>query len=203
MTTPPGMPHTRPMTRILATLALLASVLLAAPAHADSTTPTLEYPLSRVGDTVDVEVMVQAPTKAWGIRRAAKFYDAQVDGLTIHTRGTCAARPQAVCVRVIVDDYSPEEMLALDPSGSYWHGLTALGATERTIYLNLAGSVPNARWMDLRTARHELGHALGLAHHDGTEGVMVTEPKGGGEISLWPSTAELDALRAWYAVPRA
>lgn len=183
------------MTRTLAALALLASVLLGAPAQADSTTPAVRVPLQKIGDTVDVEVMLQAPLKAWGIRRAAKFYDAQVDGLTIHTRGTCAARPQAVCSRVVIGNYSSEQMLAISHGlAADWHGFvdyqvdSAGRASSRTIYLNSRYGFSRVVTM------HELGHVLGLDHHDGGEGVMVTT-----DLDPVPSTAELDVLRAAYA----
>lgn len=176
------------MTRILAALALLASVLLAAPAHADSTTPAVLVPLQKIGDTVDVEVMIQAPLKSWGIRRAAKFYDAQVDGLTIHTRGTCAAQPQAVCVRVFVGNYSSEQTLAISHGlAADWHGFVDYHDAGRTIYLN------SRYGMSRVVTMHELGHVLGLDHHEGSEGVMVTT-----DLDPLPSTAELDALRVAY-----
>ncbi len=195
------------MIRAIVLAAMLVAIPLAPPAHADSATPTLYHPPSRIGGTADVELMIEAPARAWGIRRSAKHYDAHIDGLTIHTRGSCAERPLAICVRVHIASFSDEEMLTISHGlAPYWNGLVNydlaierefdIATSPRSIYLNTR-SVPGGPTGAL-IARHELGHVLGLDHHSAKVGVMVGASGGG---TMWPSTAEIATLQAWYAQP--
>lgn len=157
--------------RLLTTLACVLAMLGAAPAQADTAAhywPTLYAP---VGDGGAVVVQVNAPPGSWEIRRMARVLDAQLHGVTIRTGGDCATAD--ACVRVVVGTWTPEEALAI--SGGHWATWTGLTTYptpgERVIYLNATNAHSAA--FRRHVAAHELGHALGLAHHEST-GLMST-----------------------------
>lgn len=184
------------MRALLVTVALLLTALTA-PAHADEQeqlpwSSTIEFPLYRKAANVDGDALVQleAPPAAFGLRRWAKQLDAQVDGLTIFTTGTCASRPEAVCVRYVFGTWSPAEQIAI--AGTVWGGVTTFPSPdERTVLIVKVG--PQRR----PAVAHELGHVLGLSHHSG-KGVMSVDRVPTTEINA----QELQALRDWFAVPR-
>lgn len=194
------------MNRIAALLlALVAPLLITTPAHADDPwEPTVEYPLYRPdGAPADAEAVVQleAPGRAWGIRRAARAVDAQVPGLTIRTTGTCAANPTAACVRVELGTYDLQRQAEMAGElGLAWRGMCSCAESgARAIYLNRYTGPGGIILREQResTANHELAHALGLGHH-GSDGATGADTATSGTFSA----AEIAVLTDWYAVPR-
>lgn len=191
-------------TAVATAIALAATVLTLAwapAAHAEAG-PSITFPLYRpAGAPADGEAIIQleAPPRAWGIRQSARLMDEQVPGLTIHTTGTCAANPTAVCVRVEIGSYNPAQQMTLGGVPS-WRGICYCEAVgTRTIYLN---RWRKANWLlprddKIAAAQHEFGHALGLGHHD-SEGVMSWDHVDGGGLSV----GEAAVLTEWFSVPR-
>lgn len=158
---------------IAATVAALATVAVATPAHADTEGywPTIWAPMSNV-DGGEIVVQLVAPDNSWQIRHAARRLAAQVGGITVRTTGDCTTGD--VCVHVVVDTFTPSERLTLSAGQtSRWSGLTTYDSTrDRTIYLALPRVTFDTR--ELRQAErraqhhvaaHEFGHVLGLNHH--------------------------------------
>lgn len=157
---------------------VLGAVLALQGAPAQAAKPALYVGLYRppgapAGDAI---VQLEAPGASWGIRAAARELDAAIDGLTILTTGTCASRPDAACIRVQVAAYTPEQQAALSnhPDHATWAGLVTYGLPyERTVHLDVMGEWgERSRMSKLGIAAHELGHALGLDHHDNARGIM-------------------------------
>lgn len=157
----------------VALLAGLALLVPAIPAQADADAtevPTIAYPLPpNVGDRVVVQI--EGPDYIWGIRVMARYYDSISSKLTVYTRGTCAQRPEAYCVKVY-KVYEPESGF----SGLAWF---YVGQEELVIHLNTYYRMTRA---DRRhVGRHEFSHTLGFLHHTQREGLM--------------------SVRGWYSGP--
>lgn len=192
---------------MLAVGIIAALVATISPASADDYTaePTIAFPVYRpatapaAGDTV---IQLEAPGRAWGIRKAARAMDAEIPGLTIRTTGTCTSDPTAVCVRVEIGTYVPERQAAMSGlPGAQWTGLCYCAPTgPRVIYLN---RYRQKGWLlgrekKVDSATHEFGHALGLGHHE-SEGVTSTgNPSVDGQLSA----AEVAVLTDWFSTPR-
>lgn len=195
------------LARLAAVAAVVASAFIAAPAQADdyapSATPEIAYPVYRAAGTPaegDAVVQLEASGKAWGIRSAARRFDAAVPGLTINTTGTCAANPTAYCVRVEVGTYDEAKQAAVtQQAGLKWLGLCVcnLDGQARTLLLNREHLPSGSKFIKRETAAHELAHALGLGHHT-ARGVVSTKHTGYGMLS----DAEVAVLTEWYSIPR-
>lgn len=180
----------RSVTTVLA--ALLGALALASPAQADDTPATFTEP-AVVVPLVTQHVQVQAPRAAWGIRQAARRMDAALPGITISVRGRCNPLDYTTtCVRVRMDRYSVERQHQLAQQPVEWMGLTAYPAAGlRVVYLNRT----YYRHDREAIAAHELGHVLGLNHHDRA-----------GVCGRWPdrhnlSVHERRALNSRYSTP--
>lgn len=184
------------MKRLAAVLLGAVLALQAAPAQADDYTgpADLLHPLYRpagdagLGDTI---VQLEAPRRAWGARQVARRWDELIDGLTILTTGTCAERPDAACIQLTIAPYDQAAMdAAMGQPGSWWNGLCYCDQpTSRQVILN---SYNSTRYPGHALVWHELGHALGLGHHEGPGVTADTR-------TTRPSEAELALLREWYA----
>lgn len=175
----------------LATLVALFSVLvLGSPAQASAvpiTEPAVVVPLTTQ------HVQLQAPRASWGIRQVARRMDAELPGITISVRGRCQpADYTTTCVRVRMDNYSVERQHWLAQQPVEWYALTAYPAPNlRVVYLNRAYDHPNRE----AVTAHELGHVLGLNHHDRA-----------GVCGRWPDRTDLSrwergVLRHTYSAP--
>lgn len=169
--------------------ALLGALAISSPAQATTppTEPAVVVPLTTH------HLQVQAPRAAWGIRRAAQRMDAALPGITISVRGRCDLTDHTTtCVRVRMDNYSLERQhwLAQQPVG--WFALTAYPAPNlRVVYLNRAHHHRNPEAI----TAHELGHVLGLNHHDRA-----------GVCGKWPGRTDLSqrerrVLNSTYHTP--
>lgn len=168
---------------IVATVATAASG--ANQGAADATpTPEVVYPIVRPAETSGpIQIQIDAPKSAWGLRKAAREDDRLLKGVRIHTHGKCSDRPRALCVKVTVGDF-----------GEGWYALTSFPKIDkRTIQFN-------THYTDYKfhaaAAAHEFGHVLGLGHHlmHGVDGRFPNE--------LHLSKSELHVLRAAYLVWR-
>ena len=119
--------------------------------------------------------------EGFGVRTFAREVDAQLEGLLIYPRGSCAKRKKTTCIRVVSDHYGD--------SGWYATTLSSLW-NERTIYVNL--DAPHHDPYALMA--HEFGHILGMDHHLG-EGVCGATPD-----VRHLSESELAVLNAAYPV---
>lgn len=188
-------------TKIVAALAVGIGVASAPIASASGAVPpwepSIDQPVYRTTADVagDAVIQIEAPGRSWGMRELAKSIDAQVDGLTIRTTGSCAANPTAVCVHVEIGSYSPEQQMAMSyGTRSAWGGLCVCHVNEqRNIYLNRVTTFPETR---RQVAAHEFGHALGLAHH---QSKGLTSDRRPSEV---PSADELTLLVDWFSTQR-
>lgn len=176
---------------LVAALALLVG--LPAPAHADETAPAPFVEPQVVAPLYTTEVVVQAPRRSWGIRRAAREFDRSVPGVKIHAgrKDRCRDFPGATCVRVRIGKFTVARQHALALRPIEWTGLATYPTwNERVVYLN-------TRYIHLHPSRyavaaHEFAHVLGLNHHD-RPGVVGRTP----DVEHL-SPKEKRALRSYY-----
>lgn len=179
-------------TLVVLVAATLVPFAAGSPARADSNTPSLEFPIH--SSAPEVVVQINAGPKSWGIRRAARRMDEEVDGLTVRTSGDCATAD--VCVTVRVGHYNDADMMRLSEGyAPAWLGLTVYPtARDRIIYLNAANALADDT--RARTAAHEFGHILGLAHHYGYG--LMSVSRSYKMRAPWLSADEVTLLRGWY-----
>lgn len=160
---------------LFALLAAILSLSLATPHHAGAETERPEV-VSPIGDDArPVQVQIEGRNRLWGTRRVGAFVDQRVAGLRIFRTGTCADRPEAVCVKVIIRKYGETR---------WWGEMWDYGPWSREVHLNATyGAMQN-------TACHEFLHALGLDHHK-KYGCLSSTPK-------YPSVSEIAGLRRFY-----
>lgn len=184
------------MTQILKTLAALAvavaTLATATPAQADAT--GISWPM--VSEDSTYVMQVNAGPGTWQMRRAARRLNAQLSTalpqVQIRTSGDCATAD--VCVSVVAATFTTTQTRELSMGTSEdWKGLTTWPTPGTSVvYLNNGVGNVNARGRYF-TAAHELGHVLGLAHHDEHAGVMSNDTTG------LLSDSELAVLAAAYA----
>lgn len=161
-----------------ALVAVVATLLLAAaPASGAELLPVGPH-ADNVGTRVVLQL--QAPRASFGIRKVARQVNQEVPGLHIRRFGKCADRPDLYCLRVRVADYGTWE-----ENQTRWVGQYRVENDVDLIELNTSYQ-PNQS-----VACHELGHALGLQHHDSRG--CVGYPSGD-----YFSSLELSSLRAAY-----
>jgi hypothetical protein len=167
---------------MLRRLALATAILMAVatPAGARELIPMAAH-ADNVGDRVVIQL--QAPEHSWGIRKVARQINQEVPGLHIRRHGKCADRPELYCARVIVADFGRYET-----GGVSWIGEYSAPDGVDTIKLN-ASFRPRQG-----TACHELGHLLGLPHHNSRG--CVGYPSG-----EYFSDLELSSMKAVYSTP--
>lgn len=174
------------MIRIVALL-LSALLMIPTPAHAgsgmsDATAhPEMRDPIVRKpGNThTELHIKIEGPSDIWGMRKFAREINPQLGGVHVFRYGTCAQRPNAVCVKVEVGNYGPtgwQGRAIVFPNSSY----------DRVLRLNTY-----YKYGRYQIAVHEFTHALGIAHHKEKGAVGTTPVK---HLSL----NELRLLRKTY-----
>ena len=160
---------------LLTAMAVTATILVAAPAHAINTRA-----MEQKGTDRGVHnVVLSAPRKAYGLRVVARRVDQRVPGLHI-TSGRC--RPEVTCIRVTIRNYG--RTVWCGPVEAY-RGCAQIGGTDPFIRANTYWA------LDRDLMCHEMLHALGLHHHGG-RGCL------GDNDQTLPSRAELRTLRGLY-----
>lgn len=168
-------------------VALVASIVIAdrADAVAEDATPTpvVKYPVGiKPGNNSGVtRLHVEgAIDKARGLRKFIRESDRALPGMRITRHGSCAERPRAVCVQVVVDDFD----------NNYYASVLISPDPTATRYMHFNSSNPH--YLPQAVAAHEFGHILGLGHH-AKRGVCGGEPD---ELHL--SRVEKRVLRKAY-----
>lgn len=170
---------------------LIAAIFICfipAPANADEPSTVPYFPV--LGDPPSTNVIyIEAPAGSFGIRKAARVIDSQVDGLTIIS-GACI--PNYGCIKVTVGDWDTEEMRALT-GFDLWAGYTTstIDPLVRTILLNR--ETTSGKFDEKSTAIHELGHALGLGHHNSRGAVSINTR------ALEFHWREIAVLQSWFS----
>lgn len=171
--------------RTLAGLITAAVVTIPTPAAADA--PSIYYPLYR-SDGVEVTtetVYIDAGAGMWSARQSARRWESLVPTLNIEI-GPCVS--SAPCIRVHVGkfDHIKTKGAWCDFPSHY----------ERDLYLNTQADLP--RGGRKLAVMHEMGHALGLDHHDRSRGVMSSRVWDN-PYSLTPSRGEIRVLTEQFA----
>lgn len=145
------------------------------------------YPMTQKPTDAGVHtVIIEAPRKAWGLRRAAHIVDSQVPGLAIAARPWLRCNTNVTCIPVTMAAFGTagDQPPCGSPPVTLWAGCAQIGGTDPWIALNVSvGFHPTY-------ACHELLHALGMNHH--TLGGCLSS-----NASI-PSAAELQTLREMY-----
>ncbi len=102
-------------------------------------------------------IILEAPDDAWGMRAAARSFTERVPGLAIRTDRGLTCDETVSCIRVHICRFD-------QPCGELdrWYGCASIGADPGVIWLDTRTSPSSRR----NEACHELGHALGLRHHE-------------------------------------
>lgn len=167
---------------VLAASVLTFSLAALLPADA-STTPSVGKPTDYIGAALPQNtrvIVIEGPDWAWGIRPVARHFDEQLPSLRFHVRRglTATDYPNALHVVVTRRDFGDAINVgeAVTPGqgvreGGFWRfydeprGVNLnTDINRRPFYVGLEPDLllQAKRWV----AAHELGHVLGLKHHE-------------------------------------
>lgn len=163
-------------------LAVVTCLCLASPVSASVHVSVVDMP-QRPTDPGRHTIILEAPDHAWGMRAVAQDLTERVSGLVIRADRGITCDPAVSCIRVHIGHFDhPCGQL-----GHRWYGCASIGTDPGVIWLDTRTSTFSRR----HKACHELGHALGLHHHE-HQGCV-----GEGFLEL-PSELEVQALAAVF-----
>lgn len=131
----------------------------------------------RATDKGQHTIILELPKNAWGMKDVARDYSRRIDGLVIRTDRKC--NEKVSCIRVQTGRY-----LFSCGGDNNWEGCSGVADDPGIIWLD--NSAP--KYKRKKLACHELGHALGLHHHN--HGGCVGRTNG----ALKANRAEIAAL---------
>ena len=141
----------------LPALVLGVVVCLCQPASAAAHIGVVDLP-QRPTDQGQHTIILEAPDDAWGIRAAARSFSRRVDGLVIRSNRGATCDQTVSCIRVFVGRFDHD----CGDLGRRWYACSSIGTDPGVIWLDTRTSTLTRR----NKACHELGHALGLRHHE-------------------------------------
>lgn len=172
---------------ILSFLVALVPLLPVPATASEPVPPAVQFPLYQKDTDLGVHTLiVEAPDRAWGLRKIAADFDRRLAGVDIWARRGISCLPTVDCLKVRVENFG-EYFDCGDGRVLRYAGCVWIPGTGVPWVLHLNTYYPKRKSVTC----HEFAHALGLGHHEmeGCVGLGATSP----------SDLEIAVLEEWFS----